>query len=98
VASPSPLDMVDFVYVRHGGPSGPLADNYDGPFRVLARGPKVFKLQLGARVDTVSRDRLKPHLGVAVPEVASPRPHGRPPWTGGIGALKLAVQDQGGPV
>ena len=77
---PTPLDSADFVYVQHGGQGGHLADSYDGPFHAGgARGPKVFKLQLGAWVDTVSRDRLKAHLGVVDPEVASPRPRGQPP-------------------
>jgi len=97
-STPSPLDSADFVYVRHGGQAGPLADSYDGPFKVLARGDKVFKLQLGARVDTVSKDRLKPHLGVAVPELAVPRQRGRPPGTGGKISLQPGVSEQGGPV
>ena len=43
---------------------GPLlVDNYAGPYLVLEKGPKVFKLQLGERTEVVSRDRLKPHTG-----------------------------------
>ena len=38
----------------------PLADKYEGPFRMLSLGPKVFKLKMGEREDTASRDRLKP--------------------------------------
>ena len=72
VAGPTPLDTADFIYVRRGSQGGPLADSYDGPSKLVDRGPKVFRLQLGARVDTVSRDRLKAHLGVMDPEVASP--------------------------
>ena len=41
----------------------PLADNYAGPYLVLKKGPKVFKLQLGGRTTVVSRDQLKPHVG-----------------------------------
>ena len=93
VASPSPLDKAEFVYVSHGGPGGSLDDSYDGPFKVLARGPKFFKLQLGTRVDNVSRDRLKPHLGLAVPEVAVNRPRGRPPGTGGGSTPQLMASE-----
>ena len=87
VAGPTPLDTVDFVYFRRGDQGGPLADSYDGPFQVVERGPKVFRLQLGARVDTVSRDRLKAHLGTVEPEVASPRSRGRP--LGTVGGFTL---------
>ena len=41
----------------------PLVDNYAGPYLVLEKGPKFFKLQLGERTEEVSRDRLKPHVG-----------------------------------
>ena len=60
------------------GAAKPLADNYEGPFRVLERGTKSFKLQLGERVCAVSRDRLKPHLAREDPEPAVVRPRGRP--------------------
>ena len=77
-STPSPLDSAEWVYVRRGGVGKPLADNYDGPFRVLQRGDKVFKLQLGEREDTVSRDRLKPHVAKTEPVPAAPRQRGRP--------------------
>ena len=88
VAGPTPLDTADFIYVRRGSQGGPLADSYDGPSKLVDRGPKVFRLQLGARVDTVSRDRLKAHLGVVDLEVVSPRPRGRPLGTG-VGGVTL---------
>ena len=46
-----------------GGVGPPLVDNYAGPYLVLEKGPKFFKLQLGERTEEVSRDRLKPHVG-----------------------------------
>ena len=70
-AAPSPLDSADWVYMRRGPAGTPLADKYKGPFHVLARGPKFFKLKMGEREDTVSRDRLKPHRAVADPVPAT---------------------------
>ena len=57
------LERATNVYVQHRGVGLPLADNYAGPYLVLEKGPKVFKLQLGERTKVVSRDRLKPHAG-----------------------------------
>ena len=65
--------------MQRGGVGPPLADNYAGPYLVLEKGPKVFKLQLGTRQEVVTRDRLKPHLGPAPPAVADPPRRGRPP-------------------
>ena len=48
------------VFVRRGGTSTPLAPQYEGPFKVVARGPKTFHLQMGDRIEVVSVDRLKP--------------------------------------
>jgi hypothetical protein len=43
-----------------------LSPPYQGPYLVLASGPKFFRLQMGSREETVSVDRLKPHLGEAM--------------------------------
>ncbi len=61
-----------FVYVRKGGTIPPLSPLYSGPYRVLASGPKVFRLQVGKREETVSIDRLKPHRGAAPVQPAQP--------------------------
>ena len=63
------LDGASHVYVQRGGVGLPLADNYAGPYLVLEKGPKVFKLQVGTREDVITRDRLKPHVGLAPPAV-----------------------------
>ena len=68
----------DWVYVVKGGASKPMTDKYSGPYRVLERGNKAWKLQVGERVEVVSRDRLKPHLGSVAPEGAVAPTHGRP--------------------
>ena len=78
VADNPALDSVEFVYVERGGVSAPLSSRYVGPYKVEERGKKVFKIWIGERLETVSRDRLKPHLGKETPTVDVPRGRGRP--------------------
>ena len=54
-----------------------MANKYSGPYQVLERGTKAWKLQVGERVEVVSRDRLKPHLGSVAPRAAVPLTRGR---------------------
>ena len=42
---PEALRGVSWVYVRRGGTLPPLTPPYDGPYRVLSRTPKFFKIQ-----------------------------------------------------
>jgi hypothetical protein len=70
------------VYIRHGGAIPPLAPLYTGPYKVLARQAKFFKLEIGCSQETVSVDHLKPHLGLAPVVLAAPPVHGRPPAAG----------------
>ena len=86
----SPLNNAEWVYVRRGGQGKPLSDNYSGPYFVLERREKAFKLQVGTRVEVVRRDRLKPHMGKKLPEPAEPPRRGRPP---GSGSLLLLEED-----
>jgi len=79
VKSPSKLEDARWVFVKRGGQGLPLADNYDGPFEMLECGVKTCRVQMGAREEVVSRDRLKPFLGLQEPQVALPRRRGRPP-------------------
>ena len=72
-------DAATHVYVQRRGVGPPLADNYTGPYLVLEKGPKVFKLQLGERIEVLSRDWLKPHAGQAPPATAEPPRRGQPP-------------------
>ena len=59
---PSQIDLkllsCDYVYVRNNAKKG-LDSQYLGPFKVLERHEKCFKLQLDKRIDTVAIDRLK---------------------------------------
>ncbi len=61
---PAVLLQASHVYVRRGGALPPLAPLYVGPYEVLERADKYFRLAVGGREETVSIDRLKPHLGV----------------------------------
>ena len=80
VAGPSPsadppkaLRTADFVFIRKvGAPGPPLSPLYKGPYKVVARGPKFFKLELGDRQETVTVDRLKPFLAQHVVPAAPP--------------------------
>nr|VZI49627.1 unnamed protein product [Spirometra erinaceieuropaei] len=67
-ASPSYLEKdlatCSHVYLRCDRVSRPLEPPYDGPFRVLSRGPKTFRIQRDNREEVVSVDRLK----AAVPD------------------------------
>ena len=75
---PEALRTCPFIFVRRDGHRPPLQPKYDGPYPVLNRQPKFFRILLGEKEDTVSIDRLKP---ANVPEdnvPAIPRRRGRP--------------------
>ena len=55
-----------------------MADKYSSPYQVLERGNKAWKLQVGERVEVVSRNRLKPHLDSVAPRAAVLQTRGRP--------------------
>jgi len=78
----SQLDCADWVFVKIGGARPPMDARFEGPYRVLRRGPKTFQLQRGGQEEVVSRDRLKPYRGGSEPRPAQPRRRGRPPGTG----------------
>ena len=67
------------VFIRCDGHRTPLSARYDGPYRVLARDDKFFRLQLGDREDTVAIDRFKPATLERDTPPAQPRRRGRPP-------------------
>ena len=78
---PKDLQSSDYVFIRRDTHRTPLQRPYEGPFHVVAKGPKFFKIDFGGKTDTVSVDRLKPaHLDPHQPvQVAKPRRRGRPP-------------------
>ncbi|BHF76606.1 hypothetical protein SprV_0501970500 [Sparganum proliferum] len=75
-ASPSYLEKdlatCSHVYLRCDRVRRPLEPPYDGPFRVISRGTKNFRIQRGTREEVVSVDRLK----AAVPDTPPDEPCG----------------------
>jgi hypothetical protein len=76
---PEDLLLAKHVLVRRDGHVPPLTAAYDGPFLVLERSLRFFKLQVGDRVDTVSTLRLKACTSPPDVPVAQPPRQGRPP-------------------
>ena len=82
---PPSLGDCTHVFVRVDAVRPPLAPPYNGPYKVIDRGDKSFRIQLnGSRTDTVSIDRLKPAVmdvtpaesSTAIPPVATPLAQG----------------------
>nr|VZI00866.1 unnamed protein product [Spirometra erinaceieuropaei] len=80
-ASPSYLEKdlatCSHVYLRCDRVRRPLEPPYDGPFRVISRGTKNFRIQRGTREEVVSVD----HLKAAVPDTPPDEPCGPLPPT-----------------
>ena len=60
VQVPKLLESASFVYVRVDAVRPPLVRPYEGPYKVVARDPKTFKLMKNGRPWIVSIDRLRP--------------------------------------
>ena len=78
-APPKALESAQLVSMRRGAAAATLSPQYQGPYEVVERGPKFFRLRLGSRVEPVLFDCLKPHLGAAHTPPAVPPHSGRPP-------------------
>ncbi len=59
----------------------PLSLMYDGPYLVLERSLRFFKIQVGTRQDAVSTLRLKPCRSPPDAQPAAPPRRGRPPMS-----------------
>ena len=57
---PSTIEKAKYVYVRTDAVRAPLVRPYTGPFRVLEKSAKYFKIWKNGRPDNISIDRLKP--------------------------------------
>jgi hypothetical protein len=67
------------VFVRNDAKLLPLSPLYSGPYRVIERSLRYFKIQIGDKVDTVSTLRLKAAYLPASALPAQPPRRGRPP-------------------
>ncbi len=81
---PAALLQASHVYVHRGDALPPLAPLSVGPYEVLERADKFFRLAVGCREETDSIDRLKPHLGVGPFSAALPAARGRPPASASV--------------
>ena len=54
------LETTSHVFVRQDLVRRPLTQPYEGPFKVIKRGPKFYKLQIKGHEKNVSINRLKP--------------------------------------
>jgi hypothetical protein len=81
VAAKPPMVLMEasHVYIRRGGAITPLAPLFAGPYKVVARQAKFFKLEIGAGLEMMTVDRLEPHLGLAPVVLVAPQVRGRPP-------------------
>ena len=77
---PSDLHSSQYVFVCRDCHRSPLERPYEGPVRVITSSPKVFTIERGGKLETISVDRLKlAHLDFDMPvPTPTPRPRGRP--------------------
>jgi hypothetical protein len=68
-----------FVYVRALPAAPALTPAYRGPYCVVEEGEKSFRILVGGRTDSISVDRLKPHVGGEEPVLGLPPRRGQPP-------------------
>lgn len=54
------LPTSDYVFVRNDTVRRPLQSPYDGPYHVISKTEKVYKIEVKGKHKTVSVDRLKP--------------------------------------
>ncbi|KAL1130153.1 hypothetical protein AAG570_013091 [Ranatra chinensis] len=70
---PKTLNTCTHVFLRYDAIRRSLAPTYDGLFKVLRRGDKVFTTKMDDRETTVTTDRLKP--AYTLPTEDSDSPH-----------------------
>ena len=88
-ARPLPRTLLssEFVFVREDSSVPPLSQLYRGPYKVVDRKEKYFKLQIGSQEINVSVDRLKPVFSDVKVSPALP-----PPEADLLDVLRLQLQ------
>jgi hypothetical protein len=74
------LWAVDKVWVCCCSHVLPLSPLYDGPYTVLQRSLRQFKLQMGDREDNTSTSLLKPFTSSTATSTGAPLTRGQPRW------------------
>ena len=88
---PPSLSTSAYVYVRHDAVKRPLQRPYDGPYRVIKRGQKTFRIDRGGEEYNVSIDRLKPAHGKQLEETRPQTPPEPRPTVGPPGQTPVPV-------
>jgi cleavage and polyadenylation specificity factor subunit 1 len=70
---PQDLQTCTHVFVRHDAVQPPLKPPYDGPFPVVQRTDKVFKVNISNKPKFISIDRIKPAYLLNETDVPTPR-------------------------
>ena len=78
VQLPSALLTAKYVVFREDAVISSLAPRYRGPYLVIDRQSKYFRLQIDSKQDVVSLDRMKPVFSDAPITPTLPPPRGRP--------------------
>jgi hypothetical protein len=76
---PPQLFKAELVYIKVGASKPPLQPLYEGPYRVIRVGQKVFVVDIGGRPQSVTVDRLKTTPGSRSFGAGRPARRGRPP-------------------
>ncbi|XP_063846186.1 uncharacterized protein LOC135092005 [Scylla paramamosain] len=78
---PELLHTCKYVFVRNDAHRSPFTRPYRGPYAVLERNPKAYRLSIAGRSDWVSIDRLKPAYVYEEDPPSSSARAGGPPHT-----------------
>lgn len=70
------INKCSHVFVRKDLVTAALTPPYDGPFLVLKRGPKVFKVLIKNKPINITVDRLKPAFGIKDDQPSPPNATG----------------------
>ena len=78
---PPNLKQSQFVFVSRDAHRTPFQRPYEGPFKVIQPGDKIFKVDIRGMTEIISVDRLKPAFIDLEHQViiSEPKNHGQPP-------------------